>query len=56
MDRFALLAALVLGALGAVLAPLFGPTAQLSPILVFLVCVLGALAGLGIVSYALSLE
>ncbi|MFC6905544.1 hypothetical protein [Halalkalicoccus tibetensis] len=56
MNRSALLAALVIGIVGATLAPRFGPTAAFPPVLVFLVCSLGALAGLRIVSYALALD
>lgn len=56
MDRSALLVAVVLGVLGAALAPAFPPTAALPRSLVFLVCALGGLLGLWVVSYALSLE
>ena len=56
MDRSALLVAAILGVLGAALAPLFPPTAALPCPLVFLVCGLGGLLGLWIVSYALSFE
>lgn len=56
MDRSALLVAVVLGVLGAALAPLFAPTADLPRPLVFFVCTLGGLFGLWVVSYALSLE
>lgn len=56
MNRSAFLAAALIGVLGAALAPQFPPTASLSPILVFLVCSLGALGGLWTVSFALSLE
>lgn len=56
MNRSALLAAGLIGAVGAVVAPRFDPTAQFSPLLVFLICAFGALCGLWIVSYALSLD
>lgn len=56
MNRSALLAAGLIGIVGAILAPRFSPTAGFSPVLVFLICSLGALAGLWIVSYALSLD
>lgn len=56
MDRSTLVAAILLGLLGAALAPAFPPTAALSRPLAFLVCALGGLLGLWIVSYALSLE
>jgi hypothetical protein len=56
MDRSALLIAVVLGVLGVALAPLFAPTAALPRSLVFIVCALGGLLGLWVVSYALSLE
>jgi hypothetical protein len=56
IDRSALLAAVLFGALGAALAPLFPPTAGLPWPLVFLVSAFGALAGLRVVSYALALE
>lgn len=56
MDRSTLLAAILLGLLGAALAPLFTPTAALPRPLVFLVCAFGGLFGLWIVSYALSLD
>ena len=56
MDRSTLLAAAVLGLAGAALAPLFAPTATFPRPLVFLVCGLGGLLGLRIVSYALSLD
>lgn len=56
MDRSAFLVAVVLGVLGAALAPAFPPTAVFPRLLVFLVCALGGLLGLWVVSYALSLE
>lgn len=56
MNRSALLAALVIGIVGAFLAPLFGPTAAFSPVVAFLVCAVGALVGLWTVSYALALD
>lgn len=56
MDRSVLLTTLAVGLAGALLAPLFGPTAAYSPVVAFLVCTLGALAGLWIVSYALALD
>lgn len=56
MNRSALLTALVVGLLGAVLAPLFGPTADFSPLVAFLVCTIGAIGGLWTVSYALELD
>lgn len=56
MNRSALLAALVVGIVGTALAPRFGPTAAFPPLLAFLVCSAGALAGLWIVSYALALD
>ena len=56
MDRSTLVTATLLGLLGAALAPLFAPTAALPRPLVFLVCGLGGLLGLWIVSYALSLD
>ncbi|WP_336342944.1 hypothetical protein [Halalkalicoccus ordinarius] len=56
MDRAVLLIAVVLGVLGAALAPIFPPTAALPRLLVFLVCALGGFLGLWVVSYALSLE
>lgn len=56
VDRSALLVAVLLGVLGAALAPLFPPTADLPRTLVFLVSALGALAGLWVVSRALALE
>lgn len=56
MNRSALLAALLVGIAGTVVASRFAPTAQFSPALVFSVCALGALVGLGVVSYALKLD
>lgn len=56
MDRSTLTAAIVLGLLGAALAPLFAPTSTLPRPLVFLVCALGGLFGLRVVSYALSFD
>lgn len=56
MERSPLLAALVLGLVGVFVAPRFEPTTEFSPVLVFVVCALGALGGLWIVSYALELE
>ncbi|MDL5362748.1 hypothetical protein [Halalkalicoccus sp. NIPERK01] len=56
MNRFALLAAAVVGLLGTAVAPRFAPTAGLPAALVFLVCALGTLAGLWTVSYALSID
>ncbi len=56
MNRSALLAALLVGLLGTFVAPRFAPTAQFSPVLVFSVCAIGALIGLGVVSYALKFD
>lgn len=56
MNRSALLAVVVVGLLGTAVAPRFAPTAGSPAALVFLVCALGALAGLWIVSYALSID
>lgn len=56
MDRSTLVAAILLGLLGAAIAPLFAPTAAFPRSLVFLACVLGGLSGLWTVSYALSLD
>jgi disulfide bond formation protein DsbB len=56
MNRSALLAAGLIGVIGTFFAPRFAPTAGFSLVLVFFVCSLGALAGLWIVSYALSLD
>jgi hypothetical protein len=56
VNRLALPAALIVGIAGAILAPRFGPTAAFSPLVAFSVCVLGALVGLLVVSYALELD
>lgn len=56
VNRSALLAAFLVGIVGTFVAPRFPPTAAFSPVLVFLVCSLGALIGLGVVSYALKLD
>lgn len=56
MDRSVPLAAMAIGLLGALLAPRFGPTAAFPPPVSFLVCTLGAFAGLWAVSSALGFE
>ncbi len=56
MNRSALLTALLVGTIGMILAPRFGPTAAFPPLVVLLVCSLGALTGLWGVSYALERE